>query len=795
MRKINIGFLSLLLSLIISNFAIAQEPAGFYKSAEGKNKKDLLVALRAIVGPHTTVSYDGLWQVFKTSDVKDGYVWDMYSTTKFTPGQKQCGNYSKVGDCYNREHSFPKSWFDDAKPMYSDAYHLYPTDGKVNGQRSNHPYGECANGTTLPPNGNNKALGKLGSSTFPGYSGTVFEPIDEYKGDFARSYFYMAAAYQDKIRGWSSPMLSNDDYPCYSTWAVNLLLKWSRQDPVSTKEIDRNNMVSQHQKNRNPFIDHPELAEYVWGTKQSEGWVPGGASDPVIITPTVGQTFDMGVTSLSRAIVYDIVVKGAGLTTDLAVTMGSNTTFTSNVAILSKDAINSTAGATIKVTYKSDVAKTDNTTIKISSSEVSTTFNVTAITYDGIPALNATNITMDGFTARWVDVSGSGNYNFNLYEADGTTLVTGYPVSVAADAEKYEVTGLNYETEYKYQLTQGSLISNTVSVTTAPAERILTLIYPETGLNFNALPNAPSDPIQVEVFTEYIFEDITATVTGPFEISKDKTEWATTLPIFSEGENFYIRLKASAEGSYTGLVSISTATMAGDEVDMKGIVSTPRTFFEDFESVADGGYFNGEKATNVCKWMLTDAGFWGDASDRFHGERSVRFGKTETSSIAMNEDKLNGAGLFSFVAGVFGSDGESTIEVSYSTNGGSTWIVIGTEAVKDAQLKEFTYIVNIATAVRFKIEQKTGKRINIDDIAISDFSSVNSPTMSQDWDAYSTTGAIVIESAGKDMITIYSLDAISVYQNTPQVGKTVVNLPAGLYIVVSGNDSKKVIVK
>lgn len=109
-----------------------------------------------------------------------------------TVSKEQCGQYSTLGDCYNREHSFPKSWFNDDSPMVSDAFHIYPTDGKVNSQRNNYPYGECANGTTLSPNGKVKALGKLGTSTFPGYSGTVFEPDDEYKGDFARSYFYMA---------------------------------------------------------------------------------------------------------------------------------------------------------------------------------------------------------------------------------------------------------------------------------------------------------------------------------------------------------------------------------------------------------------------------------------------------------------------------------------------------------------------------------------------------------------------------------------------------------------------------
>lgn len=173
---------------------MAEAPVDYYKSCEGKGGKALLSALYNVIGNHTVVSYDGLWNVYKTSDVRaNGRVWDMYSTKEWVVGQQKCGNYKNVGDCINREHSFPKSWFNDAKPMYSDAFHLYPTDGKVNGQRSNYPYGECSGGTTLPSNGGVKALGRLGKSTFAGYSGTVFEPADEYKGDFARSYFYISA--------------------------------------------------------------------------------------------------------------------------------------------------------------------------------------------------------------------------------------------------------------------------------------------------------------------------------------------------------------------------------------------------------------------------------------------------------------------------------------------------------------------------------------------------------------------------------------------------------------------------
>ncbi len=170
----------------------AAEPTDYYKNCIGKCGADLLSALCETIGPHTTVSYSGLWSVYKDSDryPEDGKIWDMYSTKHWTYSSEQCGNVgSTIGVCYNREHSLPKSWFNDASPMYSDAFHIYPTDGKVNGQRSNDPFGECANGTTLPSHGGYQALGKSGKSTYPGYSGNVFEPDDQYKGDFARTYF------------------------------------------------------------------------------------------------------------------------------------------------------------------------------------------------------------------------------------------------------------------------------------------------------------------------------------------------------------------------------------------------------------------------------------------------------------------------------------------------------------------------------------------------------------------------------------------------------------------------------
>jgi endonuclease I len=267
------------LTVIIASFSailLAQAPAGYYNAANGKTGVQLRITLNSIIANHTNVGYDGVWTLYQNSDLQPGTntIWDIYSNCNFTYRNDQCGNYRNVCDCYNREHSVPKSWFNEVQPMYADAFHLYPTDGKVNGQRSNFPYGECASGSSL----GGAALGKLGNSTFSGYSGTVFEPDNQYKGDLARTYFYMATCYADKNftsgEGSAAFTFNNSANPKanLTTYAINLFLKWSRNDPVSQKEIDRNNAIYAAQHNRNPFIDHPELAEYIWGNNVGEAW-------------------------------------------------------------------------------------------------------------------------------------------------------------------------------------------------------------------------------------------------------------------------------------------------------------------------------------------------------------------------------------------------------------------------------------------------------------------------------------------------------------------------------------------
>ena len=243
----------------------AQIPAGYYNNAEGKTGDALKVALHNIIKGHTKVGYDGLLDAYPDTDCDaNGKIIDIYSNKQWSPYSGQCGSYKKEGDCWNREHTWPQSWFNEQSTPRCDLFHVYPTDGYVNNRRSSYPYGEVGSASYTSGNGS-----KLGTCKTPGYTDKVFEPIDEYKGDIARGFFYMSVRYYSEDSNWDSSDMTNKSV--IKDWAMKMLLRWHEQDPVSQKEIDRNNVVySKYQHNRNPFIDHPEYARMIW----DENWTP-----------------------------------------------------------------------------------------------------------------------------------------------------------------------------------------------------------------------------------------------------------------------------------------------------------------------------------------------------------------------------------------------------------------------------------------------------------------------------------------------------------------------------------------
>ena len=263
----------LLIALFFNLFLFAQVPTNYYDSALGLTGYALKSELHSIISSsHISQTYDDLYQGYITSDSdyyyeNDGSVLDMYSEKPlgvdsyyYDHGVNQCGNYSGEGDCYNREHIVPQSVFNEQNPMVDDIHFVVPTDGYVNNRRSNYPYGIVTSPSWTSLNGS-----KVGSNTYgTDYSGNAFEPIDEFKGDIARMLFYFATRYETQVDSWSFPMFNGTEDQVFTDWALEMLIEWHNADPVSQREIDRNNACYNFQNNANPFINHPEWVGAIW---------------------------------------------------------------------------------------------------------------------------------------------------------------------------------------------------------------------------------------------------------------------------------------------------------------------------------------------------------------------------------------------------------------------------------------------------------------------------------------------------------------------------------------------------
>lgn len=342
---------SLLLSLITIS-ALAQIPANYYSTATGTGAALKTQLNTIITNGHQDHGYGGLWTAYQTTDrdyyyENDGTILDIYSERptaadpyNFTYQTGQCGsNNGGEGFCYNREHIVPQSLFSEASPMKNDIHFIRATDAKVNGMRSNYPFGKVGTATFTSLNGS-----KLGNSVSASYAGTVFEPIDEFKGDVARMIFYFVTRYETELSGFSSGnMLGATAYPGLQTWELNQLLAWHNLDPVSPAEIGRNNASYTYQGNRNPYIDNPNYVDLVWGTITLDTEAPTTPTNLVANNPTsstvalnwTASTDNIGV------IGYDVYANGvlkstvSGTTTTVQ-TLNPSTTY--NFYIIAKDA-------------------------------------------------------------------------------------------------------------------------------------------------------------------------------------------------------------------------------------------------------------------------------------------------------------------------------------------------------------------------------------------------------------------------------------------------------------------------
>lgn len=280
--------------------SFAQIPQGYYNTATG-NGLTLKTQLKKIIDNvndglpsehlHTDQGYGALWSLFTHSAFRDNYyendgsLLDIYSENpsgidpySYTSTSQQCGSYSSEGDCYNREHLIPQSYFDNyaIDPMKNDPFFVFPSDGKVNGDRSNFPFGKVGTATYTSQNGSKKGNG-VNSGYAQGYTGTVFEPINEFKGDVARAFLYFATRYEDSMNNFyttanastcqAKNMFDGSTGRVFTNPFIDIIVKWHTDDPVSAKEIAANNDIYyNHQNNRNPYIDHPEYVGVIWNS-------------------------------------------------------------------------------------------------------------------------------------------------------------------------------------------------------------------------------------------------------------------------------------------------------------------------------------------------------------------------------------------------------------------------------------------------------------------------------------------------------------------------------------------------
>lgn len=334
MKKIYSALFLLVFAIMTGRGAYTE---GYYDAMDGLRKEQLKGAVKKCVSAHTVLDYYGLPGEWIDTDVYperyDGQLrwWEMYSNNIFLIRSNQNAFQSFSANKMQREHSIPKSWWKknnnvEYTPAYTDLWNLYPSDAQANMAKSNYPFAPVRSATF------DNGLTKVGQPV-NGYGGSApmaFEPGDEYKGDFARTIFYMATVYDDLPWAYGWMFIKGSQWPTLREWAYNMLLQWARQDPVSQKEIDRNNAVEKKQGNRNPFIDFPELAEYIWGLRTSQifyldqqgGTVPPPISgDPELTLPVNNSALDFGQAAVGYTVSSALEIAGSGLTSDLTVSV------------------------------------------------------------------------------------------------------------------------------------------------------------------------------------------------------------------------------------------------------------------------------------------------------------------------------------------------------------------------------------------------------------------------------------------------------------------------------------------
>ena len=372
------------LCLLFCCSLMAQPKAGHYSELNNKAGINLFDAINTCVNKgYSSLGYDGLLTAYQKTDVDDdGNLIDMYGGCTFA-FSKKCGNYSSECDCYNREHSLPKSWWGGSSEKTNqgcDIFHVVPTDGYVNNRRASYAFGEVST-FNYTYNGN-----KLGQSKMSSYSGTVFEPRDEYKGDLARGYMGTILKWKLNCNKDAGAAIFNADYTergnyGLTAYGIELLMKWHREDPVSEKELKRNNAIEETQGNRNPFIDYPELAEYLWGDKAGQtvnlaalhlAYDGEDTNEPRLLSPADGTNITVGESLLDSSITVSIQIVGKNLIGDIALQLTGDDVNYFAVSPAKVTAEQANAGQSVAIIYTPKALGSHTAYLSLSSQDFQT---------------------------------------------------------------------------------------------------------------------------------------------------------------------------------------------------------------------------------------------------------------------------------------------------------------------------------------------------------------------------------------------------------------------------------------
>ena len=720
-------------SLFSLHFATAQEQ--YYRKAEGLRGTELKEALHNLIQPAFVLDYGGgvgkTWSGFwQTDQMEDMQVRDRYSNTVryFNPDMSAVSNM-------NIEHIWANSWWGHVKNnAYQDLFNLYPADATANGRKSNNPIG-IVDGTIAYTNG----VTKVGKSTSYRADSliTVWEPADQWKGDFARTYFYMATCYSHMTSLWTTTegLLTVDPNSplLMRPWVYNLMLEWAEADPLDEIEQDRCDAICEIQGNRNPFVDYPELCYYIWGDKADEQFYCTEEHGAEIFVPAASEEIDFGLHPLSRPFSAKVQVRGRGLD-EGAQLIADDEHFALSQFVLSSDEINQGTDITVSVSPTEEGNYTTMLTLEGSGYVQQSPLTVSFV--DGIPAYPATDIvcavSSRRFNANWMNYEPDATYTLNVYTKDANGQPQPFGTYTTTDTT-YQVRNVQPNMTYYYKVSiieDGEELVGSNEVTVEMPEVAPVFSVSLDNIAFTATPGNPSAPTQVSVTAMAVPKYVTEIITSaPFELSSDGEAWSQELTLTGTSPSFFVRFAgAFEEGDYEGEVIVSTEGLDDRVISVSCNVDATKSFFEDFETGSKGAYAVGEVTCSATSWEMSNALIAAD--DNALDKKCVRMkgyvksGSTITTPahIMMTTDKVNGCDSLWFCAGSYGNDTGVKMTVSYSTDGGQTWTKV-VSSLSVGTMQRYGFKINRDGNIRLKFEsENTGnKRVNIDNVQMSDW--------------------------------------------------------------------------